>query len=195
MKGSPVFHLRFWTRISIKTDKNSVLNRWKFDYEHLYNDVSSNTFDADHLQRIKGNLQTPDAPDFPIADCSTLNEPISYEEIRKCVYEAKLRKASSFDNTLLYSFKRYVRSSEMDINLYNKATLTYKDLNGLTPEHITNMLTSNSQVHDRQLRSSVDGTLMVPRLRTSMYDRSFSVSAPKYWNSLPPYSKTAPSLS
>ena len=33
--------------------------------------------------------------------------------------------------------------------LYNKATLTYKALNGLTPEYITNMLTPNSQVHDR----------------------------------------------
>ena len=79
--------------------------------------------------------------------------------------------------------------------LYNKATLTYKALNGLTPEYITNMLTPNSQVHDRTLRSSVNGTLMVPRSRTSLYDKSFSVSAPKYWNSLPTYIKNAPSLS
>ena len=50
--------------------------------------------------------------------------------------------------------------------LYNKATLTYKTLNGLTPEYITNMLTPNSQVHDQPLRSSVDGTLIVPRSRT-----------------------------
>ena len=83
MIESPVFHLRFWTRTPLKRDKNSVLNRWKCDYEKLYNDVSSDTFDADHLQRIKGKLQTPDAPDFPIADCSTLNKPISYEEVRK----------------------------------------------------------------------------------------------------------------
>ena len=76
-----------------------------------------------------------------------------------------------------------------------RGTLTYKALNGLTPEYITNMLTPNSQVHDRTLRSSVDGTLMVPRSRTSLYDKSFSVSAPKYWNSLPTYIKNAPSLS
>ena len=49
------------------------------------------------------------------------------------------------------------------------------------------MLTPNSQVHDRTLRSSVDGTLMVPRSRTSLYDKSSSFSAPKYWNSLPTY--------
>ena len=30
--------------------------------------------------------------------------------------------------------------------LYNKATLTYKALNGLNPEYITNMSTSKSQV-------------------------------------------------
>ena len=60
------------------------------------------------------------------------------------------------------------------------ATLTYKALNGITPEYITNMLTPNSQVHDRTLRSSVDGTLMVPRSRTSLNDKSFSVSVPKY---------------
>ena len=79
--------------------------------------------------------------------------------------------------------------------LYNMATLTYKTLNGLTPEYITNTLTPNSQVHDRQLRSSVDSTFMVLRSRTSLYDRSISVSAPKYWNSLPNYIKTAHSLS
>ena len=79
--------------------------------------------------------------------------------------------------------------------ILDPATLTYKALNGLTPEYITNMLTPNSQVHDRTLRSSVDGTLMVPRSRTSLYDKSFSVSAPKYWNSLPTDIKNAPSLS
>ena len=70
----------------------------------------------------------------------------------------------------------------------------YKALNGLTPEYITNMLTPNSQVHDRTLRSSADGTLMVPGSRTSLYDKSFSVSAPKYWNSLPTYIKNEHSL-
>ena len=69
--------------------------------------------------------------------------------------------------------------------LYNKATLRYKALNGLAIEYITNMLTSTSQVYDRTLGSSVDGTLAIIRSRTSLYDQSISVSAPKYWNSLP----------
>ena len=79
--------------------------------------------------------------------------------------------------------------------LYNTATLRYKVLKGLIPIYITNMLTPNSLVHDRPLRSSVDGTLMVPRSCTSLYNKSFSVTAPKYMNSLPTYIKNAPSLS
>ena len=79
--------------------------------------------------------------------------------------------------------------------LYNKATPTYKALKGFTPKYIKNMLTPNSQVHDRPLRSLVDGTLMGPRSRTSLYYKSFSVSAQKYWNSLPTSIKSEPSLS
>ena len=78
--------------------------------------------------------------------------------------------------------------------LYNKAALIYIGLNGLTPVYVTNMLTPNPQVHDRTLISSVDGTLAVSRSRTSLYNKSFSVSAPKHWNSSPTYIKNAPSL-
>ena len=68
---------------------------------------------------------------------------------------------------------------------YNKAVLTYKALNKLTPEYITNLLKPVSETHSRSLRSSVNGTLSVPRSRTSLFDRSFSSSAPRIWNSLP----------
>ena len=68
---------------------------------------------------------------------------------------------------------------------YNKAVFIYKALNGLTPEYITSLLRPVAETYDRRLRSSVNGTLAVPRSRTSLYDRSFSVSAPRLWNSLP----------
>ena len=41
--------------------------------------------------------------------------------------------------------------------------------------YITNMMTPNSQVHDRPLRSSVDSTLMVPRSRTSFLSFSTKI--------------------
>ena len=68
---------------------------------------------------------------------------------------------------------------------YNKAVFIYKALNCLTPEYITSLLRPVAETYDRRLRSSVNGTLAVPMSHTSLYDRSFSVSAPRLWNSLP----------
>lgn len=78
---------------------------------------------------------------------------------------------------------------------YNKAVLTYKALNKLTPSYISDLLKPMSQTDRRTLRSSDDGSLFVPRTRTTLYDGSFSCSAPKLWNSLPGCVKEAPSLS
>ena len=68
---------------------------------------------------------------------------------------------------------------------YNKAVFTYKALNNLTPQYITDLLKPISDAHTRTLRSSVSGALAVPRSRTSLFDRSYSYSAPKLWNSIP----------
>lgn len=77
---------------------------------------------------------------------------------------------------------------------YNKAILTYKALNNLTPSYISDLLIPVSQTCTRILRSSENGSLVVPRSRTALYDRSFSTSAPKLWNSLPYSIKSAHSL-
>lgn len=77
---------------------------------------------------------------------------------------------------------------------YNKAVFTYKALNNLTPDYISNMLTPVSETHNRTLRSSVNGTLAVPRSRSSVFDRSFSHSAPRLWNSLPIDVRNSPNL-
>ena len=68
---------------------------------------------------------------------------------------------------------------------YNKAVLTYKALNNMTPAYISSMLKPVSQTHCLNLRSSVNGTLYVPKSRTTLYNGAFSYSAPKLWNSLP----------
>ena len=77
---------------------------------------------------------------------------------------------------------------------YNKAILTYKALNSLTPEYISNLLKPTSQTHTLSLRSTANGTLSIPRSRTKLFDGSFSCSAPKLWNSLPQSIKMSPSL-
>ncbi len=47
----------------------------------------------------------------------------------------------------------------------------------------------------RELRSTSNGSLKVPRSRTTLYgDRAFSVSAPQLWNDLPLDVRNAPAL-
>ena len=67
---------------------------------------------------------------------------------------------------------------------FKKAVFTYRALNGLTPEYI-------SQVHTLNLPSTDNGSFYVPKSRTTIYDGSFSCSAPRLWNTLP---QTAGSL-
>ena len=77
---------------------------------------------------------------------------------------------------------------------YNKAVLTYRALNNLTPAYITNLLKPMSQVHSLNLRSSENGSLYVPKSRTSQYSGSFTCSAPRLWNALPQSVREAGSL-
>ena len=82
-------------------------------------------------------------------------------------------------------FKELARLSVERRLKYNKAVLTYKALNNMTPAYISSMLKPVSQTHCLNLRSSVNGTLYVPKSRTTLYNGAFSYSAPKLWNSLP----------
>ena len=77
---------------------------------------------------------------------------------------------------------------------YNKAIMTYKALNNQTPEYISDLLKPMSEVHSLNLRSSENGSLFVPRSKSSLCDGSFSCSAPRLWNSLPQAVKNAESL-
>ena len=77
---------------------------------------------------------------------------------------------------------------------YNKAVLTYKAMNNLTPEYITDLLKPVSETHNRNLRSVTCGSLSVPRSKTALYDGSFSATAPKLWNALPSDIRTCSSL-
>ena len=61
--------------------------------------------------------------------------------------------------------------------------LTYKALNDLSPEYLSELL--NKPMHTRNLRSHSQHLLSVPKSRTVTYgDRAFSVCAPKLWNEL-----------
>ncbi len=68
--------------------------------------------------------------------------------------------------------------------IYKILLLTFKSLHGLAPTYLSDLLSPYTP--SRLLRSSGEELLCVPRSRlSSMGGRSFSVMAPKVWNSLP----------
>ena len=68
---------------------------------------------------------------------------------------------------------------------YHICVMVFKSLNGQAPEYLSNLLTKCSETNIRSLRSSKQETLKVPFARTTYYEKSFSVTGPKLWNSLP----------
>ena len=77
---------------------------------------------------------------------------------------------------------------------YNKTVLTCKAFNNMAPEYITKLLTPMSEAHSLNLQSAVNGTLHVPKSRTTLYDGTFTCSAPKLWNSSPLEVRSSDSL-
>ncbi len=62
--------------------------------------------------------------------------------------------------------------------------ITYKALNGLAPQYLSELLSHYSP--SRPLRSQNSGHLIIPRIsKSTAGDRSFSYLAPKLWNNLP----------
>ena len=77
---------------------------------------------------------------------------------------------------------------------YNKAVVTYKALNNMTPDHNTKLLTPMSQIHSLNYDPEKNGTLYVALSRTTLYSGAFSCSAPRLWNSLPHAIRNSESL-
>jgi len=80
--------------------------------------------------------------------------------------------------------------------LYKTAVLMYKCRHGMAPSYLSTYCMPTSS-HDGRchLRSAVSGQLAVPRTTTNYADRSFAVSGPAAWNSLPAALRLDTSLS
>ena len=82
------------------TDPNLVLEKWRAEYEHLYNATDDKYFDQD-FKNSEMKLLTEE--DFKLKvegdeDHLRLNRPISFGEVKKAVTSSKPRKAAGFDN-------------------------------------------------------------------------------------------------
>ena len=107
---------------------------------------------------------------------------------------ARIILKADFDTPSSEMFNELGWSTIANRHNYNKAVLTFKALNDLTPKYISDLLKPTFETHNRNLRSATNGSLSVPRSRTSLFDRSFFATAPKLWNSLPKEIITASSL-
>ncbi len=78
--------------------------------------------------------------------------------------------------------------------IYFKISLTtYKVLNGLAPQYLSELLSHYSP--PRPLRSQNSGHLIIPRIsKTTAGGRSFFYLAPKLWNNLPSTVREADTL-
>ncbi|CAC5406288.1 unnamed protein product [Mytilus coruscus] len=81
----------------VTNDTDTVLERWKTEYESAFNSVDScNNFDDTFLADIKNRVQNENNYRNDI-DVSDLNREISREEVKDAVYKAKLGKAIGID--------------------------------------------------------------------------------------------------
>ena len=68
---------------------------------------------------------------------------------------------------------------------YHTCLMVYKGINGQSPEYVSSMLTLVSEHHERRTRSTANNKLHVPRSHTTYYEKAFSTTGPRLWNSLP----------
>ena len=81
----------------IKTQTFGVLDKLKSDYEQIFNENNSEMYEQEHLGEIT-NLVPTHSNIFPKTDCTSLNSPITLEEVKSSVYNSKLLKATGLDN-------------------------------------------------------------------------------------------------
>ena len=77
------------------TDPTFVMNKWKQDFESLYNHIDQNEFDDDLYDNILNDKQVYE--DNPTETNDMVNSEISYDEVEKLVKKAKNNKALGID--------------------------------------------------------------------------------------------------
>ena len=196
--------------VSISVSKQKLLGvyidehlSWSAHIDHLCSLISSKisllrqlaTYVPTHIQKVyyQGYI-------LPYIDYGSVTwgsaSVTNIEHISKLQKRAaRIILRANYDTPSVDMFSQLGCLSILDRLKYNKAVLTYRAINNLSPEYITQLLKPVSEVHTLNLRSSENGSLYVPKARTALFDGSFSFSAPRLWNALPQTVKTSGSLS
>ena len=77
---------------------------------------------------------------------------------------------------------------------FQKAIIMYKIFNGQAPSYLTESFTPVSNIHDRNLRSSSNEQLYVPKPKTELFRKTLTYSGSVIWNSIPTHIRNAQSV-
>lgn len=72
-----------------------------------------------------------------------------------------------------------------------KAIMLFKTMNNFMPTYIKELFHYTNQIHDRNLRSTSENLLYVPKPNYELYRSSLAYSGSKIWNSLPQHVKSS----
>ena len=174
--------------LGVRLDKNLNFNK------HVDEICKSVHYHSRALRHIRGNLNTDTAKEIACAIgfsrldyCNGILQGISAANINK------LQRAQNTLARLVVGSRRNEHITPILKKLhwlpvrkritFKIATLTHKVRTTQQPAYLASLI--NSYQPERALRSSNAGLLTVPRTRTALASRAFSVCAPVIWNSLP----------
>ena len=78
---------------------------------------------------------------------------------------------------------------------YLTCVLVYKAIHGLAPNYLCDSIILDKDITDRHTRSADEMHAHVPKFKTEYFHKSFSITGPQTWNSLPSALRNASKLS
>ena len=140
---------------NLLTNKMHVIEKWKRDYQKLYNvhcQDENQSFDRNHLDQVKHmlNKNSEDDSIFPKADCSSLNMPITREEVKRAIYKMRNNKASGIDE-----IPAEVLKNDVCINILFKI-MFYCFVNSKTPAEWSRGIINPIHKNDGDPRNPLD---------------------------------------
>ena len=81
---------------NLSSNTETVISRWKNDFEQLFAESTNPNYDDRHLENIKRAMDENIIPSVD-TDISMLNQPITRTEVERSIYRAKLKRATGLD--------------------------------------------------------------------------------------------------